>query len=118
MDQHRNPAGIAISSQSWRLPRELDPGDRFQGTIEASIAGLGIPLTRTHVVLDRRTIETAAGRFSAIGIRIEEQTTAAAEPARSIGWIAPRVGLVRLERAEPGGRDTVAELVSVRTIAE
>ncbi len=109
---------IAISHQTWRLPRELAPADRFEGTFDASILGLGITLTRTHVVAQREMIDVAGSTYDSLRVRLEDRSVGAAGVSESVAWVAPRVGLVRWEMRGPAGHDTVIELIAARIPGE
>jgi hypothetical protein len=104
---------VRMSDSTWRVPSVLRPGDRYQGTVEASVAGLRTTLTRVHRVEARERVLTEAGSFDAVRVRAEERSPHAAEPTTRIEWIARGPGLVRMEEGA-GPMAFTYELVSWR----
>lgn len=105
-------AGIDLTNQTWRVPRELAPGVTYGGTIDAGLLGLAITLERTHTVTAREEITVGGHRYHTLRVGVEERTSAAAGPTASTIWIAREVGLVRLEYGL-GDERSMVELRSV-----
>ncbi len=108
-----NGAGaLELGEQTWRVPAALAPGDAFEGTVQASVAGLTIPFTRSHRVTGRERVTTEVGTFDTLRVRIEERTSHAAEPTVIERWLARGAGLVRMEQTS-GGAEILYELVEL-----
>lgn len=106
--------GSALGSQTWRLPRSLRRSERYEGTIVARVADFAVTLQRAHRVVGDQTIEVMGTSYVAIRVAIEDTTEASAEPIESVAWIAPEVGLVRLQRGVGTEHEVIYELVSAR----
>lgn len=106
-----NSAGaLELGEQTWRVPAALAPGDVYEGSVRASVAGIDIPLTRSHRVVGRERVATEVGDFEAVRVRVEERTAHAAAPLVIEQWLARGPGLVRMEQAG-GGVEILYELV-------
>jgi hypothetical protein len=106
-----NSAGVLeLGEQTWRVPPSLALGDTYEGTLRASVAGLEVPLTRSHRVTGREPVTTEAGTFDAARVRVEERTSHAAAATVIEQWIAPGPGLVRMIQSS-GGAEILYELV-------
>ena len=104
------PTGLELREQSWRVPRVLEVGDRYAGTLQVTIASISMPLTRSHRVAARETVTVAGETFDTLRVEIEETSPAATEPVPSVQWLADGVGLVR-GWVGPEGYRTTVELV-------
>jgi hypothetical protein len=89
-------AAVQLNDQSWRVPRELDVGVRYAGTVDMSVVTFPLRLDRSHAVVARETIEAADASYDAWRIEIEDRFEASVAPVRSVAWLARDVGLVRL----------------------
>lgn len=83
--------------QTWRLPRMIQVGARFDGTIGVGVRELNLELERSHRVTGRETVATAAGTFDSFVLQVEERSQRATEPIAMTAWVAAGPGLVRLE---------------------
>ncbi len=111
--------GLRLTARAgrWRWPAALTPGLRFRGTatFDPRQADMRPPdgvtepsllrVTRRHVVERQETIEVPAGRFEAWRVEYEEsqQFGEHGETGRGVQWVAPEVGLVKLEAENSQG---------------
>lgn len=107
------PPGMTIGRQSWVLPREPRPGDRWSGVIELSLLGVSLTLTREQRVVGRERIAVGAATYDALHVAIVESSAHHATPAASEAWIARGVGLVRMSVAPGTEHEAAYELSHV-----
>lgn len=111
--------GLRLTARSgrWRWPAQLEADQRFEGiaTFDPRNAEMRPPegaagpamlrVRRAHRVIRRESVEVPAGRFDAWRVEFEEtqQFGEHGETGNGVQWVAPEVGLVKLEAENSQG---------------
>lgn len=111
-------ATAILSPPALFLPASMELGDSWEFTLESEVILTGpVSLTNVYEVVEMEDIVMPAGTFeNCLKVRLDSRTVSTLSVSRSTSyqWLAPNVGIVRIETDQ----ETVFNLVSSNLLTD